>query len=463
MRSLSNAILGAALALLLLPLSASAEKPNILFLFADDQAFSTIQELGNERIETPNLDRLVRSGTTFTHAYNMGSWSGAVCVASRAMLNSGKFLWRAHKTDLPAAAEEKVLWSQLMEQAGYDTYFTGKWHVKADAAKIFGTAEHIRPGMPQQTPEGYNRPIDGQPDSWDPSDSTFGGFWEGGTHWTEITANDALSFLQSASESERPFFSYVAFNAPHDPRQSPKEFVDRYPLDSLSLPTNFLSEYPFNEAMKSGRKLRDEKLAPFPRTKNAVLTNLQEYYAIITHMDHHLGRILDALEASGKKDSTYLFFSADHGLACGEHGLMGKQNMFDHSLRVPLIAVGPGVSSGARNKSPVYLQDIMATALDLAGAPRPEHVEFQSLLPALRDPKANVGYEDIYGAYLDAQRAIIHDHKKLIIYPKVPTAILYDLKADPQETNNLAHHPKHLSTVKSLFQRLLALQKNMDD
>jgi arylsulfatase A-like enzyme len=164
---------------------------------------------------------------------------------------------------------------------------------------------------------------------------------------------------------------YIAFNAPHDPRQSPKEYVDRYPLDRISMPRSFVPEYPFNEAMASGRKLRDEKLAPFPRTEYSVKVNRQEYYAIITHMDDQIGRILDALEKSGQADNTYLFFSADHGLAVGRHGLMGKQNLFDHSVRVPLMLVGPGVPAGEKRDASVYLQDIMATSLELAGAERP--------------------------------------------------------------------------------------------
>jgi len=443
------------------PAAIAEAKPNVLFLFADDQAFSTIHALGNDEIETPNLDRLVARSTTFTHAYNMGSWSGAVCVASRTMLNTGRFIWRAQATDLEQARAEEVLWSQLLNRAGYDTYFTGKWHVRLDANRIFTVANHIRPGMPKQTPEGYDRPREGEPDPWDPADPKFGGFWEGGRHWSEIVADDAENYLETAAADDDPFFLYVAFNAPHDPRQSPREYLERYPAERISLPANFVPEYPFNEAMKSGRKLRDERLAPFPRTEHAVRIHRREYYAIITHLDTQIGRILDALEASGEGDDTYVFYSADHGLAVGEHGLIGKQNMYDHSLRVPLLLSGPGVPNGIRNESPVYLQDIMATTLDLAEAPRPEHVEFRSLLPLLEGESD--GYESIYGAYLDSQRAIIHGRHKLIVYPRVPVALLFDLQTDPHETENLAKNPENLPLVKELFRRLVELQEEMGD
>ncbi len=155
------------------PLGAQAQssQPNLLFIFADDQAFNTIRAFGNEEIETPNLDRLAAQSTTFTHAYNMGSWSGAVCVASRTMLNTGRFVWRAerdYKETQARYADKGLMWSQLLGKAGYDTYFTGKWHVRANPEDIFTVARNVRGGMPNQTPEGYNRPIEGEEDIWSP-------------------------------------------------------------------------------------------------------------------------------------------------------------------------------------------------------------------------------------------------------------------------------------------------------
>ncbi len=148
------------------------DRPNILFIFADDQCFDTIAAFGNEEIETPNLDRLARRGTTFTHAYNMGSWSGAVCVASRTMLNSGRFVWNAnaiHK-DSEQEREQGRWWSEYMKSAGYRTYMTGKWHCRADANKSFDVVRDVRPGMPKDTKQGYNRPLAPGNDPWSPSD-----------------------------------------------------------------------------------------------------------------------------------------------------------------------------------------------------------------------------------------------------------------------------------------------------
>jgi choline-sulfatase len=458
-------LLAAVVALAGAPGAHTAPKPNILFLFADDQCHETIRALGHTDIETPNLDRLVRRGATFNHAYNMGSWSGAVCVASRTMLVTGRTLWRANAIYNSTDRERQagVLWPQLMAQAGYRTYFTGKWHIQTDAAKCFDVARHIRAGMPKTVPESYNRPLAGRPDPWSPFDPSLGGFWEGGRHWSEVVADDTVDFLREAKGSGKPFFIYAAFNAPHDPRQSPKEYVAKYPLDRIAVPKNFLPTYPHADAIGCSHKLRDENLAPMPRTELAVKTHRQEYYALITHLDAQIGRILDALEKSGRADNTWIFFTADHGLAVGHHGLFGKQNMYDHSLRVPFIVAGPGVKAGARLPAPIYLQDVMATALDLAGAPRPAHVEFHSLLPLLRGEPSPAARETIYGAYLELQRAVIHDGWKLIAYPKAGVLRLYHLTEDPDEMTDLADVPQQVKRKRDLFGRLLALQRELED
>jgi choline-sulfatase len=439
------------------------QRPNIVFIFADDQCFSTIHALGADEIETPNLDALARRGTTFTHAFNMGSWSGAVCVASRTMLNTGRFVWNAHAVykDSEREREQGRWWSEYLKDAGYRTYMTGKWHCRANANLAFDVAEDIRPGMPKAVEVGYNRPAADGTDLWSPSDPKFGGFWEGGVHWSEVVANHAEAFMQDAAQRNEPFFMYLAFNAPHDPRQSPQSFVDRYPVDQVAVPENFQPLYPFADAIGCGKKLRDERLAPFPRTPYAVQVHRGEYYALITHMDAQIGRILEALEATGKASNTWIFFTADHGLAVGQHGLFGKQNMYDHSVRVPFMVVGPDVAAGRRIDEPIYLQDVMPTTLELAKIDKPEHVEFHSILPLLAGKDSP--YESIYGCYLEKQRSIRTDRYKLIVYPEAPAIRLYDIQADPLETNDLAGDPTMRPLVRELFGKLVNLQGKMND
>jgi choline-sulfatase len=195
--------------------------------------------------------------------------------------------------------------------------------------------------MPNQTPDGYNRPLKDKPDPWSPYDPKFEGFWKGGKHWSEIVADDTLIFFDEAKKHQKskPFFAYIAFNAPHDPRQAPKSFIDNYPLNRIKIPKSFLPEYPYKKEIKCPHNLRDERLAPMPRTKHSIKVNRQEYYAIISHMDEQIGRILDGLKASGMEKNTYVFFSADHGLGVGHHGLLGKQNLYEHSTRVPFLFI----------------------------------------------------------------------------------------------------------------------------
>ncbi len=468
------------------------EKPNIVFIFTDDQTYSSIHALGNNEIVTPALDKLVNEGTTFTHAYNMGAWNGAVCAASRAMIVSGRFVWRANefrqnwvKGD---SASFQKSWPKLMESQGYKTYMTGKWHVDAPAKTLFNNTVHIRPGMPGDAwdhssmkakfdslsklehantedimPNGYNRPKSKNDTTWSPFDTSKGGFWKGGKHWSEVVKDDALNFINDAKSQDDPFFMYLAFNAPHDPRQAPKEFVDMYPLENISVPKSFLPEYPYRKDIANGNNLRDEALAPFPRTEYAIKVHKQEYYASITHVDKQIGLIIDALKASGKMDNTYVFLTSDHGLAMGRHGLLGKQTLFDHSIRPPLIVAGPNIPKGKKTDADVYLQDVMATSLDIAGVEKPNYVEFNSFLDIAKGEADKSHYPSIYGAYLDVQRMIRKDGFKLLVYPAIKKVLLFDLNKDPEEMNDIANTPSHKEKVKLLFKDLMALQKDMGD
>ena len=439
----------------------AADRPNVLFLFADDLTHDAIRALGDLDIETPNLDRLAARSKVFTRAYNMGSWSAAVCVASRTMLNTGKQVWHAGREALPQALAQQRLWPQRLAARGYQTYLTGKWHVAADARRAFEQTGTVRAGMPKDTPSAYHRPVAGQPDAWSPADPDLGGYWQGGRHWSEVTADEAAGFLRERRDVRRPFFMYVAFNAPHDPRQSPAEFVARYPLSRIALPASFQPEYPFKDRIGCGPSLRDEKLAPFPRTAFAVKTHRAEYFALITHLDAQIGRVLEALEATGEAERTWVFFTADHGLAVGKHGLLGKQSLYEHSLRVPFLVRGPGIAPGKVPQA-IHLQDAMATTLDLAGASM-DGVEFRSLLPLLRGESDQPTAEPVYGAYLDLQRAILTGGWKLIAYPQARRLRLYHVAEDPEELHDLAAEPAQQDRLRQLFRQLQAAQKRLDD
>jgi arylsulfatase A-like enzyme len=318
--------------------------------------------------------------------------------------------------------------------------------------------------MPNQTPEGYDRPKSEEhyAEGWKPWDTEYGGYWKGGKHWSEVLGDDGVAFIEEAADRDEPFFMYLAFNAPHDPRQSPKEYVDQYPLESVAVPETFLPEYPHRDDIGCSAGLRDEALAPFPRTEYAVKVNRQEYYAIITHMDAQVGRILDALEASGRADNTYVLFSADHGLAVGEHGLVGKQNMFEHSTCSPLIIAGPGIPEGETLDTPIYIQDVMPTTLELAGAPIPDYVEFRSVLPLIRGEVRRT-HRAIYAGYIQLQRMVRKGDYKLIWYPTIDKKLLFDLARDPGEMHDLSEDPACAQVLQELTQELRRLQRELDD
>ena len=443
--------------------SGKQDQPNILFIFADDHSYDSVRATGNSEVQTPNIDSIAKSGTRFTYAYNMGAWGGAVCTASRAMLNSGRYVWKAQKLDMKAETKANRLWSLQMKSAGYETYFTGKWHVaKLKPENIFDNVGSVRPGMPNQTKEGYKRPVEGEKDNWSPYDKSKGGFWKGGKHWSEVMGDETIGFLNKAKSSEKPFFMYVAFNAPHDPRQSPKEYVDKYPLDKISIPPDFQPEYPYKDAIGNSAKLRDENLAPFPRTHYSVKVNRQEYYAIITHMDHQIGRILEALKSNGQAENTVVFFTADHGLAVGHHGLIGKQNMHEHSMRVPFFVSGPGIPKDKEVRSRIYLQDVMPTSMQMAGIKKQDFVRFKSLVPMIKG-ETTQHLDSVYGGYRTLQRMVIKDDMKLILYPTIKQVLLYDLKHDPLEMADLAKDPKQHAKIKELFAEFLKLQKSTTD
>jgi len=453
-----------------LSLPTFAKQPDILFLFVDDFAYDCTGYSGNPVVKTPNIDRLKKRGTLFSHAYNMGSWTPAVCAASRAMLNTGLYLWQTDHLNIEKQANDGKLWSQLMEPAGYRTWMQGKWHVMKEAhtwkklppSTCFDSTGTIRGGMPKQNPDGYNRPLSPEDKKWLPWDPKQGGFWEGGKHWTEVSADEGTDYINKHKESERPLFMYLAFSSTHDPHQAPKKYVDMYPPQAVDLPAGYMPEYPYKEKIGSGRHLRDEQLAPFPRTEYAIKVNRGEYYAQVTHLDAQIGRVLDALEKSGRAGNTIIILSADHGLAVGHHGFMGKQNMYDHSMRVPLLFTGPGIPQGKVIETPVYYQDLVPTAIELAGAEVPQFMQFKSLLPLIKGDTTE-HYPAIYGAYLKLQRMVVKDGWKLIYYPKVPVYLLYNLNRDPQELHNLAEDPAYKEKLTEMKTELKRIEQSMGD
>lgn len=441
------------------------DRPNILFLFTDDQRFDTIRALGNEEIVTPAMDALVTRGTTFTNAYIMGGSCGAVCMPSRAMLMTGRTLYHIEEQG-QGIPQEHVLLGKVLQEAGYTTFGTGKWHNGPSSyarsfsagAEIFfgGMDDHWNVPACDFDPTGQydvTHPFIRDPFATNYVTRRRCDHITCGKHSSELFSDATIDYLCDY-DADAPFFAYVSFMAPHDPRTMPRQYLDMYDPAELTLPRNYLPEHPFDNGEL---RVRDEKLAAWPRTEYEIRRHNAEYYAMITHLDAQIGRILQALEETGQADNTIVVLAGDNGLAIGRHGLMGKQNMYDHSLHVPLIMAGPGVPQGERRDAFCYLLDIYPTLCDLIGIAVPGTVEGKSLVPAMQDPEENVR-DTLLFAYRGIQRAVQDHRYKLIEYvvDGTRTTQLFDLQADPWEMYNLVdddHRADHLAALRQELQR----------
>lgn len=418
--------------------AAAAEKParpNVLIFFADDQRADTIAALGNAHIRTPNLDRLVKRGVSFDRAYMQGGFNAATCVPSRAMLLSGQNLFHI---------DEKLLrdttWPEMFAKSGYSTFVTGKWHNgEKSVVRCFQEARGIFAG-------GMTDPLKAKLS--DVSEGKLSSPKLAEKHACSVFADEAIRFLDRKHES--PFLCYVPFDAPHDPHVVPPDFPIRYDPEKLPLPANFLPQHPFDNGEMT---IRDEKLLPWPRDPKQVRAMVADYYRYISFLDAEIGRVLDALEKSPHGKNTIVVFTADSGVARGSHGLIGKQNCYEHSLRVPLVIAGPGIPENKRTAAMGYLFDLLPTLGKLCGVESPKGSDGVEFSAVLRDPEKSARPHLIF-AYKGVQRAIRDDRWKLIRYPQVDRTQLFDLQSDPEETTDLAGKPEYAGRVAELTKLL---------
>lgn len=450
-----------------------ADKPNILLLFTDDQRFDTISALGNPALKTPNMDRLANTGLAFTHAHIPGGTVGAVCMPSRAMLHTGRTLFHIQDAGKSIPADHATL-GETFQEAGYRTFGTGKWHNGRSAyARSFshgdeiffgGMADHWNVPAYHYDPSGTYDAV--RLEVRDPFESNrvterSCDHIHAGRHSSELLTDAALDFLADCT-SETPFFAYVAYLAPHDPRTMPREYRDLYNEEDVELPPNFAGGHPFDTG---ALHIRDEMLAGFPRTPREIRRHIAEYYAMISHLDAQVGRIIETLETRDLLENTIIVFAGDNGLAVGQHGLLGKQSLYDHSVRVPLILAGPGLPQGERRDAFVYLTDVFPTLCELTGIPAPESVEGKSVMPLVHNAGSTLR-ESLYLAYSDTQRGVRRGSYKLIEYVvegRRNMTQLFDLRSDPWEMNNLATDDAFSETLAELREELFRLRDAWGD
>jgi arylsulfatase A-like enzyme len=452
-----------------------SRRPNVLIVVADDQRFDTIGTLWNENISTPNLDRLVESGCSFTNAHNMGSDTAAVCVPARSMIHSGRSLF--HLDGPGGMTIEHPTLPEAFGNAGYRTFATGKWHNGTEAfnrcyqegRNIFfsGMGNHWNVPVTDRHPLGEYR--DERPRRFCPGTGRVETFpqpferYASGTHSSDLFADSLIEFLvdHDSSTDERPFFAYLAFMAPHDPRTAPGTYQQLYDPVDVQLPENFNERHPFDNGHLH---VRDEELATHPRDPDEIRRHIADYYAMISHLDAQVGRVRETLESRGMLDDTIVVFTADHGLAVGQHGLMGKQNLYDHSVRVPLVFTGPTIPSGACREAFTYHHDLYPTLASFCDVEVPGSVDGENLQPVVAGDRP--GHRNsVFTAFAETQRAVRTDEHKLLEYTVdgARRTQLFDVRADPAETVDVSDEPGNSALINQLRTRLTDWQERVDD
>lgn len=414
-------------------LATAADRPNFLFILTDDQSPETLRCYGNTVCQTPNIDRLAKEGMIFQDAHHMGAWSGAVCTPSRTMIMTGRTVWNIPGANGPGLKFDKSFRTEAAQEsmpavfnrAGYDTMRTCKRGNSFNEANDLFMVSKIA--------------------------SKRGGTDETGSKWHGDQVMEYLA-TREASQDADPFLIYLGFSHPHDPRDATPELAAKYGADNHGpgdgpnpkappLQANYLPAHPFHHGHPG---LRDEEHVQgvLKRRDEATIRNeLGREYACIENIDRQVGRVLDKLEAMGELDNTYVIFTADHGIAVGRHGLTGKQNLYEHTWRVPFIVRGPGIKASSQASGYIYLLDVLPTLCDLAGIEIPSVVDGKSFRPVLEGRTDRIR-DVLYGVYCGGTKPGMRSIKtadgwKMIRYDvldgEVRETQLFNLKENPQE------------------------------
>lgn len=444
-------------------------RPNVVFVVADDLRPDALSAFGNTVITTPNLDRLVGRGSVFPRA----TCGYPICHVSRSEMFSGRSLIASDVARGENGAlkfdPRWTLWPQHMARSGWRTIYSGKWHVSgtpwadgfAETAGLFSSGGGP-PGVKATYPlSPTGREVTGYT-GWTFKTDKNQPLAELGVGLTprtdELIADRAIEALGRAGD--QPFFLQVNFTAPHDPLHWPEGHKNEIDHRRLPLPPNFLRRPEFDTGNITGR---DERVVPAPRSEDDVRQERAIYFSLVENLDRQFGRIVRALEDTGHLANTIVIFTSDHGLALGSHGLMGKQNQYEHTINVPLILAGPGVPIRKRFATQCYLRDLYPTVCELVGLPTPDSVQGRSLVPVLQSRQAEI-YDAIFGFYTDTQRMVRNpDGWKMIWYPKIGRHQLFNVNEDPNELRDRAAEPAQQERLERMKAELTAWQRTQGD
>ena len=429
--------------------AADTTRPNVLFIAIDDQNDWIGCLGGHPQIRTPNIDHLAKRGTLFTNAH----CQAPLCNPSRSSLLTGL---RPSSTGIYGlmpgirdveALKNYVTLPQTFTSAGYRTFTAGKiYHdgsikPKDQPAEFNTWAKTGGKGRPE-------KPFANLPEPRHPA-MDWGAFPEREEDAVDYkTADAAIGALHDAPK-DQPFFIAAGFRLPHVPCYAPQKWFDLYPDATLQMPPvleNDRDDTPrFSWYMHW--KLPEPRLHTL-RERNEWRPLVRAYLASTSFMDSQVGRVLDALDASGRAENTIIVLWSDHGWHVGEKLITGKNSLWDRSTHVPLIFAGPGISKDAKCGRPVELLDIFPTLLELTSFPARPDLEGHTLVPQLKDASAPREWPAITTHNHD-NHGIRTERWRYIRYAD-GSEELYDMVADPNEWKNLAGHTEFAGVKRDL-------------
>ena len=442
--------------------SPEGSRPNILWICTDQQRWDTIHALGNERIRTPNLDRLCAEGVAFTHAF----CQCPICTPSRAAFLTGMYprYLNACTNGNDTWQNEAPLITKMLADLGYDCGLAGKLHLSAahnrieprpdDGYRVFHWSHHPHDSWPEG--HAYNDWLKSQGIDHTSTKKRLG-YIPAEHHQTTWCTDRAIDFIRE--EREVPWlFSLNCFD-PHPPLDPPKEYLDRFDVANLPLPDFAEEDLPEESALADAGVNFQTKAQRIPPDRARL--DLAKYWAMIELIDDNVGRLIKTLEESGQRANTVVIFTSDHGHMIGDHGLRNKGCRFYEGLvRVPLIFSWPDrFKSDLRSDALVELIDITPTLLQLAGQSIPENMHGRSLLPLLAGDADPGNHRDfVRCTFTDTLRGpksrgtmIRGQRYKLVNYHGTGLGQLFDLQNDPNEHRNLWNSPEHAAIKSKLL------------
>ena len=435
---------------------------NLVYILSDQHNRDALGCYGHPLVQTPNLDRLAENGVRFNNAYT----NCPICVPARASLATGQFVHQNGYWDNAHPYEGRVKgWGHRLIDEGHRVESIGKLHYRDDA-DADGFSKHI---VPLNVVNGTGDVMASIRENPPVRLGSRAGILKAGSgtstylEYDVDIANRAVDWLkqikQNASDG-KPWVLFVSFVCPHPPYLAPPELFDLYPPESIEIPVQSApGDWPDHPAFAEYRRVMEWE-EPF--SKEEIRNVTAAYYGCCTHLDQQIGRVLDAISDCGLSDDTRIVYTSDHGESMGRRGMFGKFTMYEESAAVPFILAGPDVPQGQTCDEIVSLVDSYQTILDATGVPLTEDEQTNlpgtSLWPLARGdadaPTDRWALSEYHAVAANHGYFMLRKGRYKYVYYVNQPSQLFDLKADPQEENNLTELPEHQQTLAEYDQLL---------